>query len=134
MDIEPVFTKDTKSVDSKSKQYKNIILWSVCGVFLLVVLIVVFVFIWYRSQLEPVDPNSSDTSQIIISDGDNISDVSMDLEKKGLIRNSLALQIYYKTSKTSKIHAGVYTISKQQSPAQILSKISKGEKIGRAHV
>ena len=127
MDIEPVFTKDTKSVDSKGKQYKNIILWSVCGIFLLVVLIVVFIFIWYRSQLEPVDPNSSDTSQIIISDGDNISDVSMDLEKKGLIRNSLALQIYYKTSKTSKIHAGVYTISKQQSPAQILSKISKGE-------
>lgn len=33
MDIEPVFTKDTKLVDSKSKQYKNIILWSVCGVF-----------------------------------------------------------------------------------------------------
>ena len=28
MDIEPVFTKDTKLVDSKSKQYKNIILWS----------------------------------------------------------------------------------------------------------
>lgn len=82
MDIEPVFTKDTKLVDSKSKQYKNIILWSVCGIFLLVVLIVVFIFIWYRSQLEPVDPNSSDTSQIIISDGDNISDVSMDLEKR----------------------------------------------------
>ena len=46
MDIEPVFTKDTKSVDSKGKQYKNIILWSVCGIFLLVVLIVVFIFIW----------------------------------------------------------------------------------------
>ena len=46
MDIEPVFTKDTKLVDSKSKQYKNIILWSVCGVFLLVVLIIVFIFIW----------------------------------------------------------------------------------------
>ena len=44
MDIEPVFTKDTKLVDSKSKQYKNIILWSVYGIFLLVVLIVVFVF------------------------------------------------------------------------------------------
>lgn len=45
MDIEPVFTKDTKLVDFKSKQYKNIILWSVCGVFLLVVLIIVFIFI-----------------------------------------------------------------------------------------
>lgn len=95
-------------------------------VLFLLALSVLFGSFYIKSQFKPV---SSDDKQIafLINKGSSVSLIGNNLEKSGLIKNSIAFKFYVQlTNSTNKIQAGEFELSPNLSLTQILEKLKKG--------
>ncbi|HSX49046.1 MAG TPA: endolytic transglycosylase MltG [Candidatus Saccharimonadales bacterium] len=83
-------------------------------------------FSWIFVQVQPV--NSDNTSKrFTINDGENASQVGVDLEKQGLIKSSIVFRIYTQvTQSAKKIRAGSYELSSNLSVPRMVNKLLAG--------
>lgn len=83
---------------------------------------------WYNSALSPRTADAVDKTRLQIETGSSPSQIGQLLEQKGLIRSSLAFDIYTRLSGTrNKLQAGTYTLSSSESTQQIVSHIVSGK-------
>jgi UPF0755 protein len=116
---------DMKTVLDRRRrvQRRNIVLIS-AGI--LCAIITTFL-IWYLWALSPRD--SSDTQQVrfVVSSGEGSAAIASELEGHGLIKNSLAFQIYAElTGSKGKLQAGGFALSPSMSVKEIVDHIVKG--------
>lgn len=82
---------------------------------------------WYRFQLEPVDALSEETARINIVAGMAGGDIAEKLEADGLIKSATAMNLYLRLNgQGGGFQVGVYTVSPNQSLAQIVVHLTSG--------
>ena len=88
---------------------------------------------WWKNAIEPVTVNSQSSVTVKIPPGTAAQTVGQKLEKKGLIRSSLAWRVWLYTLKLQEqpdnLQAGTYRLSPTDSLAEIGTKIIEGEVI-----
>lgn len=78
---------------------------------------------------------SPDKTEILfdVSPGATLSQISQELQQKGLIRNSKAFQFYAKSQGlASQLKVGEYALSKNMSPDAMLAVLVSGKSVARA--
>jgi UPF0755 protein len=115
-------------LDTPKRSKKKIIGW-IIGIFvLLLALVAGAAFMWYNDALRPVTKEAAESVRIEIADGSNPSQIGELLVEKKLIRSSIAFDVYTRLSDTrSKLQAGVYTLSPNESTQQIVEHIVGGK-------
>jgi UPF0755 protein len=108
----------------RKRSLRKIILFAIIFI---IVLILGAVF-WYNSSIKPVDPTNTEQVIVTVETGMNEAQVASTLETKGLIRSSLAYEIYARVNgKVGDMQAGGYKISRDMSVSTIVDKITNGE-------
>lgn len=97
---------------------------------LFVLMIVVGGFGWrsyITHQLDAVDPNNTTLQAFVITKGQAITDITQNLENKGLIRSSFSFkQLLKDRGLDGKIQAGDYKLSPSMSANQIINAFQTG--------
>ncbi len=90
------------------------------------VLCVCFI-VWLYWTLQPVSSTPVAGQRIIIKKGSGVAQVASLLEEKGLIKNKYVFRIYARLQQLdTKIQAGSYTLSAQQSLPELALKLTQG--------
>ncbi len=85
-------------------------------------------FTWYRTSIKPIDPLVNETAVITVEIGMNEAQVAAIMESRGLIRSAFAYELYARIhGKDGDMIAGGYKISKSQSVAEIVDKLTSGD-------
>jgi UPF0755 protein len=97
------------------------------GFFLLLVFIFfVVLFLWYQRQLLPVSEKDQ-TKDVVIAEGQSLSEIAANLKSEGLIRSPLAFKIMVlRLGLGKKIQAGYFQLSPKSSSYQIASTLTRG--------
>ena len=113
--------------DYKKLLKKNIMAHPVVVALLVILFVFIVAAIWYNTQLAPVGGDVAQLKQIVIKPGDNSLEIGRELEKKFIIRNATAFDIYTRlSSKNSILQAGAYRLSPTESVQQIVEHFVKG--------
>lgn len=82
---------------------------------------------WYTSQLPPVNPSDSHIERVEVKQGTAFAYIASRLQQRGLIRNTLAFDLYARISgKRSAVQAGTCSLTPAESVAEILDKLTSG--------
>jgi len=84
--------------------------------------------VWFVQNTKAVDSSSEQVETIVIDPGASEAFISQLLEEKGLIRSSLAYQLYGRIQRTQgNTQAGSYELSPSMSVADIVNKLTQGD-------
>jgi UPF0755 protein len=85
--------------------------------------------IWYKAQLQPINVSQdSKTVVFVVKQGATTSEITSDLEKAKLIRNTQAFLWYLRTANLrDSIQAGTYELSQSESVADIARILTEGK-------
>lgn len=82
---------------------------------------------WLYSVILPVSQTPAAGQRIVVKKGSGVAQVAELLEEKGLIRNALVFRVYARIqSLDTKIQAGSYTLSPNQSLPQLALALTQG--------
>jgi len=98
-------------------------------IFILLFIVILFsgIFIW-RGTFLPKEAGSVETVMFLIKKGEATKEISIDLEKQGLIKNSFFFRIYALIQgKTKELKAGEYELSPAMTIPEIVAKLVSGE-------
>lgn len=115
---------------SKLHKLKLFIISLLC-LFLIFVVLGVAAVIWYRKSITPIVANCGEADCSIIEfeirEGQTSKDIAQALEEQGIIRSSLAYQIFMKLEGKAFIaQTGVYSLSKDMSIQKIIENFNAG--------
>ena len=119
-----------KRTTSKLHKLKLLIISLLCVV-LLVIILGVAAVIWYRKSITPVVSNCGDADCSLIDfevkEGQSSKEVAQALEEQGIIRSSLAYQIFMRLEGQSLVvQTGSYSLSKDMSVQKIAQNFNAG--------
>ncbi len=101
--------------------------WVLLGIVGLLAAVSIAANVWYQQQLQPVDPGNKATQDVQINKGVALSFVAGRLQERGLIRSSIAFQLYAQSvGKQGSLQAGTCRLMPSQSSAEILEQLTKG--------
>jgi peptidoglycan lytic transglycosylase G len=102
--------------------------WAATAVFIVFVSVAVCVFFWYKQSLEPRDLKSKMKIHMTVEQGQNSSDITRQLEQKGIIKSAVALEWYMKLEHSGhNLQAGRYALSPTLTAPQIIAHLEKGK-------
>lgn len=84
-------------------------------------------YMYVKSALEPVNPDSDKEIKVEIPMGSSTSDIASILEEKGIIKDARVFRFYIKFKNESNFQAGKYSFS----PSMMLDEIIKALKNGK---
>lgn len=119
----PDIALDTQPPAPKKRHMlRNIIL----GVLACFVLAVGAVALWYQDSLKPLDSSDTTGKDFSIEKGQTLTDISANLQQKGLIKNQYAFQLYVRlTGQTSMVESNC-VLKASEGAEQIAAKLTKG--------
>lgn len=130
LDVTPLPIADTTSglqVKKGPKKVKRTILFSGLGVIALMLILLGGGFIWYQSQLRPVDASKSQLIKVTIETGTAPAMIGQQLKQAGVIRNEQAFSIYTRVTRTqNKLQAGTYRLSPSETTPDIVKHLVDG--------
>lgn len=95
-----------------------------------VVLIIASIFA-YATMTKPVDANSKEEIQVMVSEGYGTSDIAAELKDKGLINNEFTFKLISKLkSYDGKFKAGTYALNKSMDMSSIAEVLISGREVG----
>ena len=92
----------------------------------IVIIGIIGAFVFYNSSMTSLSEDTT-TKLFVIEAGTSKKTVARNLEKAGLIKSSLALEMYLLLNKDINIQAGEYEVSESMTPEEMLHKFAKGE-------
>jgi len=120
--------------DSLKRVIRNIV--TVLFITVPLILIVGAVTFWFILD-KPPEKKSSDTVEIVVSKGANISSVSSELEENGLVRNSWYIswrfRILSRLGKTTVLQAGRYSLEFGKKPSELLRSLTSPQGAQRVY-
>lgn len=125
--VEPSVAQDKPLLIAAPK--KRVWLRWLLGVAVFLVLALVFAsvsaYVWYQDALKPVSTEMNNTN-FVVAEGSSVEKIANELAQKGLVKNSLATQIYMRLNDKTNIKAGNYVLSPNQSVAEITNWLNEG--------
>lgn len=114
-------------INAKTDQKNQKVIINVASV-TLTILIVLFSYIIINSAFfTPTSMFDKDPIEVQISRGASLTQISKDLESKGLIKNSTVFKLYVDFSDySSKIKSGSYSLNKTMTMKEITRELTKG--------
>src|SRR5690606_24529247 len=95
---------------------------------ILVISIIAFSgYLFIKSALSPVNPDSDEQVKIEIPLGSSTSTIAQILEDNGVINNALIYQFYVKFSNKPNLQAGSYSLSPSMTLDEITDRLVAGE-------
>ena len=96
---------------------------------LLLIFLILFTLIYFWQGIYiSVDENSVDEEVFSIEKGEGVEEISIELERQGLIKNRNFFRSYvFLTNRSKSLKAGDYLVSPSMNVAEIAEKIYKGE-------
>lgn len=89
--------------------------------------LLVLLSLWYRLSLLPVDKSSTEQKIFVVPKGQSTDEILNRLEKEKLVKSSLALKIYLKTSTGGgSLQAGSFRLSPFLTAAKIIEELKHG--------
>lgn len=118
----------TRTGLTTQKKSRKWIKQSILGLIGLILLAAVSVSIWFFTQLSPVNPDDESRHLIKITPGSTPSVISKQLEDAGIIKSSLAFEIYARiTNNHGKLQAGSYRLSASETVQRIVRRMTSGD-------
>lgn len=93
-------------------------------IIIIILTLLLFFFILYKFLLSPVSKESKKV-EITIENGSTYLSIASKLKKKDLIRSEFVYKLYIKIKKIDGLYAGKYTLNKNMSIDQIITKLKK---------
>lgn len=98
----------------------------------LVVLIIIGViglsgYVYVKSALEPIDPDSTTEIEVEIPIGSSLSSIASVLEKKGIIKDARIFKYYTKFKNESEFQAGNYVMTQAMTLDEIIESLKTGK-------
>lgn len=101
-------------------------LWtSLLALLLTLVCVAAAGYFWYQDALLPRSADTT-TVKIVVEPGASLETVATDLEKKAVIKSSLAMAIFVKIAGKTDIKAGTYMFAPSQPVAEIVTWLGEG--------
>ena len=108
-------------VQYKKRSMKNILR------IIIPLVVVVFIFIYYREGLLPVNTNNKASVIFVIDRGTPLQNIIKDLYKQNLIRSEISFYLLTKQKGIdSNLQAGVFRLSQSMSAQEIATALTKG--------
>ena len=137
---EQTITDQDKYAKKKTHSHKKLGFKILSVAIVIAILLVIFAagsVIWYKQMVKPVGMECAATSAeandtcestaYIVADGATVSQIGDGLASAGLIKNSLAFQIYIRINHlTEQIKSGKYHLYPYQSVAEIVEELKTG--------
>ncbi|MFZ3576455.1 endolytic transglycosylase MltG [Virgibacillus sp. DJP39] len=84
-------------------------------------------YMYIKSALQPVNPESEKEINVEIPMGSSTSDIASILEDKGIIKDARVLRFYIKFKNESNFQAGKYTFNPSMKLDEIIESLKKGK-------
>lgn len=84
-------------------------------------------YLYIKSALEPVEPNSEEEVEVEIPLGSSSSSIAAILAENGIIKNDIIFRIYTKLKNESDFQAGNYLLSPSMSLDEIIENLKLGK-------
>ena len=124
---QPIGTSGLDNKPKGSSKLKKIILSLVIGFLILIAAASATGWVWYQSQLAPVDDGNLERIRVTIELDTSPSQIAAVLKEQGVIRSTDAFSIYTRLSDTrNSLQAGSYRLSPSESTPQIVDHLTKG--------
>lgn len=112
-----------------AKIVRKIVLIIISSLTLILLISVFSSYMYIKSALKPVDPNSKEEITIEIPMGSSTSDIANILKENGIIKNSKVFRLYIKFKNQAQFQAGEYTLNPSLSLNEIVHKLQTGKVI-----
>lgn len=109
------------------RSFKKLFWWLIGGFVALVLLAIGSVIAWYTLALQPVNTQATEKIPITIVEGDSPDQIGQTLQDQGVIRSSLAFDIYIRLEGVrGLLQAGTYSLSPSESTQEIVTHLTSG--------
>ena len=112
--------KFSKNVSS----YLSLFVIGILAIGLIIAAIIVYMYI--KSGSEPLDANSTETTQVVIEQGASAEMIGQQLEEEGIIRNGMMFEYFLKVNSITDYHSGEYELSPSMDFQQIAKTLETG--------
>lgn len=89
-------------------------------------------YMYIKSALKPLDPNSGEKVKVEIPMGSSTSEIGQVLEDKGVIKDGRVFRFYVKFKNESDFQAGKYTFNPTMTLDEIIASLKKGKLVQEA--
>ena len=101
--------------------------WAIAGIGVVIAIAIVASLVWYRIELQPVNPKATQPVSFQISSGTGVTTLSKQLAAQGIIKNATVFTIYVTVrGLRGELEAGTYDLYPNQSVPQIANVLSHG--------
>ncbi|WP_067727326.1 endolytic transglycosylase MltG [Oceanobacillus damuensis] len=121
------FKENLIARSEEASTVRKIVFIILIGILLILIIGGISGFLYVKSALEPVDPESEEQITVEIPIGSSTSTISSILEENGIIRDGRIFQFYTKLNNDADFQAGEYTFT----PAVTFDEIIESLKHGR---
>lgn len=117
-----------KSVTKAKKPRKKLIFGIFAGLLSLLLAACAGLFIWYNSELSPVDAGNNNKKLVTIVSGSTPDAIANQLKEEGLIRNPTAFLVHARIEGVqNSLQAGTYRLSPSESTPEITKHLTSGK-------
>ncbi|APC48181.1 hypothetical protein BME96_08330 [Virgibacillus halodenitrificans] len=120
--------KENLAVRSEeARTVRKIVAIIIISLLLIIIIGGVSGYLFIKSALEPVNPESDKNIEVEIPIGSSTSTIASILEDKGIIKDSRVFRFYIKFKNEADFQAGDYTFSPAMSIDEIIKSLKKGK-------
>lgn len=127
---DPTASPEAANGPTKKVKGRGVWKWILGALAIIILLAAIAGFVCYTdyaSNLEAVEPNSTESARVVIPEGSTRTDIANILDEAGLIRSVDAFNLYYRLNAGEGMKAGTYMIEKNMDVPAIVDKLESGK-------
>jgi len=119
---------------NEAKIVRKIVLIIAASLLFLIVVIGLGGYLYIKSALNPLDPNSKVQKNVEIPIGSSVTGISERLKDNGIIKNAKVFKYYVKLKNEGDFMAGNYQLSPSLDVTEIISRLKTGKELAKPSV
>lgn len=120
------FKQNMQKRGEEAKQVRKIVFIILVSLSLLIIISGISGYLYIKSALNPVDPDSDETIRVEIPIGSSTLDIAQILEDHGVIKNARIFAIYSKFTGSSNFQAGEYAFTPSITIDELIEALESG--------
>lgn len=119
--------KDKLMANEEAKTVRKIVATIIIAIVLILLVGGISGYMYVKSALKPVNPDSKKEINVQIPMGSSTSDIASILEDQGIVKDARVFRFYMKFKNESEFQAGDYTFMPSMTLNEIISSLKKGK-------
>ena len=111
----------------EAKTVRKIVTIIISSIVLILIIGTFFGYMYVKSALKPLDPESTEQIEVEIPMGSSSSNIATILENNGIIKDGRIFRFYTKFKNESEFQAGVYTLTPSLTFDEIIEQLKSGK-------